>query len=107
MLINYHLSSTFLKFLLKFDEIWRMQYTKTRSSPSYPTSSNCNVEIILIPLSIIGRTKLRPPESRLQQSQMPMEICFDSHLKRLRSTMLHGIFRLEMYHQLVQWACKN
>ena len=53
MLINCRLSSAFFNFLLKFDAIWRMQYTKTRSSPSYPTSSDCNAEIILVPLSVI------------------------------------------------------
>jgi len=58
-------------------------------------------------VAIIGRTKSKPPDSHLQQLQTPVEICFNSHLEWLRSIMLHGIFSLEMSHQLVQWACKN
>ena len=111
MLINYRLSSAFLNFLLKFDPIWRMQYIEMRSSPFHPTYSDCNAKTNSVEVSHIvariGRTKLKPPESRLQQSQTPMEICFDSHIERSRSTMFHGNFWLEMSHQLVQWACKN
>ena len=53
MLINCRLNSTFFNFLLKFDAIWLMQYTETRSSLLHPTSSDCNVEIILVPLLAI------------------------------------------------------
>ena len=53
ILMTCFFKSTFLNYLLKFDAMWRMQYTDETSGPFQPTCSDCKAASKLVPLSDI------------------------------------------------------
>ena len=53
ILITYFFKSTFLNCLLKFDAMWRMQYTNKTSGPFQPTRLDCKATSKSVPLSDI------------------------------------------------------